>query len=249
MAALVELREGERIDDLIREDLKIIQNPEYFCFSIDAVLLAHFATLSDGDRVVDLGTGTGVIPLLLTTRATGLQVRGLEIQPGVAEMASRSVVVNGLENQITIEVGDLRQVEGIFQPGRYDLVTANPPYQPVGKGRINPCEAKALARHELACNLAEVVKAGAFLLKHGGRLAMVHRSERLTELLTLMGANRLTPKRLRPVYAKRGQKAGLILVEGVKGGKGDLEILPSLIIYEETGEYTEEIMNIYFNGG
>ena len=249
MAALIELREGERIDDLIREDLKIIQNPDYFCFSIDAVLLAHFATLSKEDTVVDLGTGTGVIPLLLTSRAAGLQVQGLEIQPGVAEMAARSVVLNGLENHITIQAGDLRQVEGIFQPGGYDLVTANPPYQPVGKGRINPCEAKALARHELACNLAEVVKAGAFLLKSGGRLAMVHRSERLTELLTLMGANRVTPIRLRPVYARKGQKAGLILVEGIKGGKGDLEILPPLIIYEETGEYTEEIMSIYFHGG
>ncbi|MDA8235722.1 MAG: tRNA1(Val) (adenine(37)-N6)-methyltransferase [Clostridia bacterium] len=249
MAARIELRAGERIDDLIRDNLKIIQNPEYFCFSIDAVLLAHFATLAEGQRIMDLGTGTGVIPLLMTTRALGLQVRGLEIQPAVADMASRSVALNGLGEQVVIEVGDLRQVEGLFAPGGYDLVTANPPYQPVGRGRVNPNESKALARHELACNLADVVKAGAFLLKQGGRLAMVHRPERLPELLALLGAKGINPGRLRLVYTKKGQKACLILLEGVLAGKGELEILPPLIIYQDSGEYTEEIMDIYFNGG
>jgi len=249
MPARVEIRNKERVDDLIRNGLKIIQNPDYFCFSIDAVLLAHFATLAKGYRVVDLGTGTGVIPLLLTSRQRNLDICGLEIQDGVAEMAARSVALNGLEEHITIKAGDLRLVKQYFPPGSCDLVTANPPYQPLGKGRVNPCKAKALARHELACNLADMVKAAAYLLKPGGYLAMVHRPERLSEIFNLFVENKINPQRFRPVYSKEGQRAGLVLLEGVVAGKGDLEVLSPLIIYRETGEYTEEVMEIYFGRG
>lgn len=242
------LEPGERLDDLVRDGLKIIQKPGGFCFSMDAVLLANFASVKKHDMVVDLGTGTGVVPLLLATRKKAVRIFGLEIRQDVVDRAVRSVAGNGLTELIEIIHGDIKEAVNVLGPGKFDLITSNPPYMPIGRGEINPDDELALARHEISCTLADVVCAGAGLLNSHGRMAVVHRPERLADLLYLMKTCGLEPKRLRMVYPKPGRKPAMALVEAVKGAKPDLDIMAPLFVYDSQGGYTPELMKIYYPG-
>lgn len=245
----MELKPGERLDDLLLHNLKIIQSQKVFCFSLDAVLLADFVSIHRGDKVADLGTGNGVIPLLLCTKKIRpAKVYGVEVQPAVADMARRSILYNGLEQEIEIINGDLREITDRLGSGRMDVVVSNPPYAPKNTGQINPGNAKAIARHEIMCTLEDVVRVSSRLLKFRGRLAMVHRPARLTELIVLMCRYGIEPKRLRLVYPRLGGKPNMLLLEGLKGGQRDLKIEPALHIYGEDGEYTPEIMRAYTAG-
>lgn len=242
------LQPGERLDDLVRDGLRIIQKPGGFCFSMDAVLLANFATVKKDDLVVDLGTGAGVVPILLATRKKARRIYGLEIQREVVGRAVRSVAGNVLSDLIEIMHGDIKEAEKLMGSGKFDLVTSNPPYMPKGRGEINPADERALARHEISCTLADVVDAGAGLLNSHGRMAVVHRPGRLADLFHLMKEHGLEPKRLRMVYPKPGRKPTMVLVEAIKNARPDLDILAPLFVYDSKGNYTPELMNIYYPG-
>lgn len=235
---------GERLDDLIINNLQIIQHGQDFCFSLDAVLLAHFASLRPGVRVVDLGTGTGVIALLLSARGAGTTV-GIELDATAAGMASRSIQLNGLTGSIQVLQADFRQLKGILSAGEWELVVCNPPYRAVGRGYLNDNNRQAAARHELTANLKDVITAARYLVKYRGRFAMVHLPERMTEILTEMSAQGIEPKRLRLVQPGAGKKPNMLLVEGVRGAKPGLDVLPPLIVYEADGSYTKEIQDYY----
>ena len=238
------LKDGERIDDLLIGGLKIIQNESEFCFSLDAILLAHFATVRQGGQAVDLGTGTGVIPLLLTTRGIGY-VSGVEFSPSMAEMASRSIALNELQDKVKIVHGDLCKVRELLPAEGYDLVVSNPPYRPVGGGFISPNDRVAMAKHEVTATLQDVVNAARYLLKTRGRFAMVHLPERMSEILVAMSLAGLEPKRLQLVHSGVDKKPKMLLVEGIRGGKPGLEVLPPLIVYQPDGSYHDEIQKYY----
>jgi len=238
------LRPGERLDDLLINNLKIIQHEEEFCFSLDAVLLAHFATVRPGVSVVDLGSGTGVLGLLLLARGAGT-VTGVEINAAMADMAGRSACLNRLEERLKIINADVRQIEDLFPSGREELVVANPPYRSVRDGFVSPNDRIAVARHEVAGGLSDFIAAARFLVKYRGRFAMVHLAERLPEILKVMVEAGLEPKRLQFVYPSLNRKPKFLLVEGVRGGKPGLDILPPLFVYGPDGQYSREIMAYY----
>ncbi|TVX95773.1 tRNA1(Val) (adenine(37)-N6)-methyltransferase [Cohnella terricola] len=237
------LRPGERLDDLLTHHLKIIQSSEVFSFSLDAVLLARFASVSPRGRILDLCTGNGVIPMLLTTR-TEATIDGIEIQPRLADMARRSVELNGLNDRVHIIEGDLREwkPEGEL----YDAVTVNPPYLPVTSGDRKENIHQAMARHEIGCKLEDVVAACARSVRVGGRVAMVHRPSRLVDIIDLMRRYRIEPKRIRFVHPRKEAEANMILIEGTLGGKPEVRLLPPLIVYEEDGEYTQELLAVFY---
>lgn len=244
----IALRPGERIDDLMRSGLKIIQSETSFAFSMDAVLLAHFASLKKGDRVCDLGTGTGVIPLLLSARRQLSELVGLEIQGQVAEMAGRSVALNGLSELVRVIHLDLKDAPGLLGTNQFDLVVSNPPYAPRGGGIVNPDEPKAIARHEIHCTLSDILSVAKLLLKPQGRFAMVHRPSRLAEIIAGMREVGLEPKRMRLVYPKIDQRPNMVLIEGLKGGRPEMIVESPLVVYQSNGEYTPELLEIYFGG-
>jgi len=235
---------GERVDDLLIGQLKIIQNQSEFCFSLDAILLAHFATVKQGANVVDLGTGTGVIALLLAAQGAG-QVVGLEYSQSMAAMATRSVLLNGLQDKVEIIQGDLCKVKGMLPSGHYDLVVSNPPYRPVGGGYISPNNSVAMAKHEVTATLQDVVNAAKYLVKTRGRFAMVHLPERMTEILVAMRQAGLEPKRLQLVHSTIDKNPKMLLVEGIRAGQPGLEVLPPLIVYKPDGSYSDEIQKYY----
>lgn len=237
------LEPDERIDDLMINGLKIIQHEREFRFSLDAVLLAHFAGIKKMATAVDLGTGTGVISLLLAERGAG-RVIGVELNPRMANMAARSVKMNKLDSVIEIIHADFRQLKGILPAGEWELVVANPPYRSVGNGFLNAKEGVAAARHELTSTLADVVQAAKYLVKYRGRFAMVHLPERMVEVLAVMKEAGLEPKRLRLVYPDLEKKPKLMLVEGVRGARPGLDVLAPLFIYQQ-GQYSPEIMTYY----
>lgn len=241
----VVLQDKERIDDLLTHELGIIQSDEVFSFSMDAVLLARFAQIPKYGRILDLCTGNGVIPLLLSTR-TRAKLEGIEIQPRLADMARRSVVMNGLQNQITIREGDLRELVQDTGHGAYDAITVNPPYMPLTGGDLKINIHQAIARHEIHCTLEEVVANSMRLLRPGGKMWMVHKPQRLGELMSLFRQYRLEPKVIRFVHPRAGAEANMVLIEALRGGKPDMRILPPLIVYDDHGEYCPEIMNIYY---
>lgn len=236
-----ELRENERIDDLQRSGLKIIQNSKRFCFGMDAVLLSGFARAKQGDQVLDLGTGTGIIPILLSAKTQAEKLTGLEIQQESARMARRSVAMNALEDRITIVTGDIREAKALFGASVFDVVTSNPPYMIADHGLKNPTDEKTIARHEVLCTLKDVISQAAAVLKPGGHFYLVHRPFRLAEIMMLMCAYRLEPKRMRLVYPYADKEPVMVLVEGVRGGNPRMSVEKPLIIYDEPGVYTEEL--------
>lgn len=238
------LKDNERIDDLQINGLKIIQNPKGFCFGIDAVLLANFLQLKKNAKVVDLGTGTGIIPILLAGKSTTSQITGVEIQQEVAEMASRSVRLNHLENRVKILNIDLRCSEEYLPVNFFDVVTSNPPYMH-SQGLLNPEDNKAISRHEVKCKLEDVIRVASRLLKHHGKFFMVHRPQRLVDIMVNCREYKLEPKRLQFVHPSSSKKPNLLLIECVKAANPELKILDPLYVYTEEGRYTDEIYQIY----
>ena len=236
---------GERLDDLMLSGYKIIQHPKRFRFSMDPVLLSAFVYVEAGERVVDLGAGNGILPLLLAGKTEAGEITGIEIQAELAWMAKRSVKLNNLEDRVRIVPGDLRDKDGL-EPGVWDVVVTNPPYRRRGSGKVNPHSGKAIAHHEITCTLRDVVAAAARLLRAKGRFAIVYRPARLNELLAEMDNAGIAPKRGRMVYPHIGDPANLVLVEGQKGGGPDMDWDAPLIVYKDTqGNYTEETLRMY----
>ena len=241
----IDLKPGERLDDLQRNGYRIIQDPEKFCFGMDAVLLSGFADAPEGGRVLDLGTGTGIIPILMAAKTSARELIGLEIQETSAEMANRSVILNDLETRVKIVQGDIKEADQLFEAASFDVVTSNPPYMKGSHGLQNPDAPKAIARHEIMCDLEDVIRTAARLLKSGGKFYMVHRPFRLTEIMVLMHQYKLEPKRMRLVYPFADKEPSMVLIEGARGGKSRITVEKPLIIYEEQGKYTSEIYDIY----
>lgn len=239
------LKENERIDDLQRNHYRIIQDPGRFCFGMDAVLLAGFAKVKPGEKVLDLGTGTGILPILLEARTKGASFTGLEIQPESADMAARSVRLNHLENKVHIVNGDIRKADRLFGAGSYHVVTSNPPYMTDLHGIKNPNEAKAIARHEILCTLEDVVSQAAKLLAPCGRFYLVHRPFRLAEILTCLCSHGLEPKRMRLVHSYEDREPNMVLIEALKGGRSGMTVEKPLIIFEKPGVYRSEIREVY----
>lgn len=242
---ITDLMENERLDDLQRNGLKIIQKTDGFCFGMDAVLLSGFASVKPGERALDLGTGTGIIPLLLSAKTKGEHFTGLEIQTEIMKMAQRSVALNGLEKKIDIIQGDIKEASRIFGAASFDVVTSNPPYMNDAHGLKNPGDVKAISRHEVLCTLEDVVREGTKALKPGGRFYMVHRPHRLAEIITVMRQYKLEPKRMKFVHPFADKDANMVLIEAVRGGGAWLKLEPPVIVYKEPGVYTDEIYDIY----
>ncbi|MDE7415046.1 MAG: tRNA1(Val) (adenine(37)-N6)-methyltransferase [Lachnospiraceae bacterium] len=241
----VELKENERIDDLQRNGYQIIQNPEKFCFGMDAVLLSGFVRVKAGAEVLDMGTGTGIIPLLVEAKTQAMHISAIEIQEESADMARRSVRLNGLENKIDIVTGDLREADQFFNAASFDVITCNPPYMIGQHGLTNLDAPKAIARHEILCTLEDVVRTAAKLLKPGGYFCMVHRPFRLAEIITVMTEYKLEPKRMKLVYPYIDKEPNMVLIEGCRGGKPRMTVEKPLIVYKEPNVYTDEICDVY----
>lgn len=239
------IKPDERIDDLQRNGYKIIQNPGRFCFGMDAVLLSAFAKVKKGGEVLDLGTGTGVIPILMEARTMGERFTGLEIQEESADMARRSVILNRLDDKIDIVTGDIREASKIFGKSKFDVVTTNPPYMTNLHGLKNPNLPKAIARHEILCTLEDVVRESAAVLKPGGHFFLVHRPFRLAEIFNQLMKYKLEPKRMRLVYPYVDSEPNMALIEGVLGGNSRITVEKPLIIYKTQNEYTEEVYRLY----
>ncbi len=237
--------EDERVDDLQYKGLKLIQKKAGFCFGVDAVLLANFADIRKNDRVLDLGTGTGIIAVLIAAKTSASAVTGLEIQQEMAEMAGRSVRLNGLEKVVDIVRGDIKNSLELFGPSKFDAIVTNPPYMNQGGGLLNPLDTKAVSRHELLCTLEDIISASGRLLVPGGRFAMVHRPERLADIVYLMRNNGIEPKHLRFVHPSPYKKPNLILVRGTRGGRPQLKVMEPLYVYDGSGNYSKEINEIY----
>ena len=282
------LRPGERIDDLQRGrpapqeqtdilqetgaghekdssppqcGLRIIQDPSRFCFGMDAVLLSAYVQMKKARRGLDLGTGNGIIPILLSDRTDCLHLTGLEIQPASADLARRSVALNGLQDRISIVEGDIKEADRIFAAASFDFITCNPPYRTVGSGRVSgsapeaggsmgkaeELDPRAIARHELLCTFDDVARAAARLLRPGGHFYLVHRPLRLPELISTLCGRGLEPKRMRLVYPHIDQAPNMVLLDCVRGGGPELRVEPPLIVYEKDGNYTPELMRIYYD--
>lgn len=239
------LRPEERFDDLQRNGYKIIQHPNKFCFGMDAVLLSGFVNVKPEETVIDLGTGTGIIPILLEAKTKGKRFVGLEIQEESADMANRSVQYNQLEERIQIVHGDIKEASTLFGKASFDVVTSNPPYMNDNHGIKNPDLPKAIARHEILCSLDDVIREAAYLLKENGRLYLVHRPFRLVEIITCMTKYRLEPKRMKLVCPYQNKEPNMVLIEGLKGGKSGIKVESPLIVYKEPNMYTDEIYDIY----
>lgn len=238
------VKENERVDDL-QNGYGIIQDPEKFCFGIDAVLLSGFAKVKKGENVLDMGTGTGIIPVLLSAKTEGELFTGLEIQNECAEMAQRSVAMNQLEDRVKIVQGDIKEAADIFGAASFDVVTCNPPYMIGQHGLTNPHMPKAIARHEILCTLEDVISQGARVLKDRGRFYMVHRPFRLVEIMNVMTKYKLEPKRMRLVYPYVDREPNMVLIEALKGGNSRIQVEPPLVVYEKPGVYTKSILEIY----
>ena len=233
------------MDDLQRNGLQIIQDESDFCFGMDAVLLSGFASVKEGERVIDLGTGNGILPLLLSAKTEASHITGLELDEKTSEMASRSVKLNDLEEKISIDCGDIRSASERYGASSFDVVVSNPPYMTAGHGIMNPDLRKAIARHEVKCTLEDLIRETTKLLVSKGRCYFVHRPFRLVDLFDLMRKYRIEPKTMRLVYPFSDAEPNMVLVEGIRNSKPRLHVLPPLIVYESEGVYTKEIREIY----
>ena len=239
------IREGERLDDLQIKGYKIIQNPESFCFGMDAVLLSSFAKVKPCEKALDLGTGTGILPILLCAKNEGSHYTGLEIQKESVSLARRSVKYNGLEDKIDIVEGDIKEASKIFGAASFQAITVNPPYMIGEHGLKNENEALYIARHEVLCTLEDILRESARLLTPKGRFYMVHRPFRLPEILAKMSAYRIEPKRMRLVHPFVDKEPNMVLIEGLRGGNPRMKVEPPLLVYQKGGSYTEDVLRIY----
>ncbi len=238
------LKPGERLDDLLRDNMRILQHPEVFCFSVDAILLAHFVTLKNGDSVWDLGTGTGVLPLLMTSRQN-IRVTAVEMNAQAADMARRNFRGNGRADQIALRETDYRQHRTEFPEGTADVVVVNPPYMPLHAGRGNRHAAVNAARHELTATRDDVLATAVYLLRYGGRLAVVQRADRAVEWICAMESYHLRIKRLRWVHTYAERPAKMVLIEARWHGNPGTEVMPPLVIYRAPQVYTDEVIEMY----
>lgn len=241
----VNLKPEERLDDLQVKGYEIIQHPGKFCFGMDAVLLANFAQIKKNDHVLDLGTGTGIIPILLAAKTEGEKFTGLEIQEESADMAHRSVLHNHLEEKVDIVTGDIKEAADIFGPVSFDVITINPPYMIGQHGIANASDSKTIARHEVLCTLDDILRESAKVLKPKGRFYMVHRPFRLAEILSKMVQAGIEPKRMRMVHPFVDKEPNMVLIEGIRGARSRMTIAPPLIVYKEPGLYHEELLGEY----
>lgn len=241
----IELRPGERIDDLQINGLRIIQDPAGFCFGIDAVLLSHFIRVKNNEQMVEFGTGTGVIPILLSARTSFQKIYAFEVQPEVANMAKRSVFMNHLEDKIEIVEDNLVDVLNHIKAGTMDVVFSNPPYMSASGGIKNEDVKRSISRHEILCNLEDVIEKASKLLKFRGRFYMIHRPNRMVDILTLCRKYNLEPKEIRMIQPYYDKRPNIFLMMCSKGGQSDLKFLDPLIVYEKNGNYTKEIFDIY----
>ena len=235
---------GERVDDL-QNGYFVIQDPKKFCFGMDAVLLSGFARVKKGETALDMGTGTGIIPILLSQRTEGKHFTGLEIQAECAEMADRSVKYNCLEDRVQIVEGDIKEAAGIFGAASFDVVTCNPPYMIGQHGLTNPHLPKAIARHEILCTFDDVANQAARVLKDRGRFYLVHRPFRLVKLMAALTKYKLEPKRMQLVYPYIDKEPNMVLIEACKGGNSRIQIERPLVVYEKPGVYTRDILELY----
>lgn len=241
----IKLYQNERLDELHRNGYYIIQNPEKFCFGMDAVLLSDYAKVKIGEKALDLGTGTGIIPILLEAKTNGEHFTGLEIQEESAEMARRSVAYNHLQDKIDIITGDIKGASKLFGAASFDIITTNPPYMTNHHGLKNQEKPKAIARHEIFCDLDDIIRESAKILKMNGRFYMVHRPFRLAEIMNVLIKYKLEPKRMRLVYPFVDKEPNMVLIEALKGGKSRITVEKPLIVYKEKDKYTDEIYDIY----
>lgn len=230
-----------------KTNLTILQDKSAFCFGIDAVLLADFASVKKGGKVFDLGTGTGIIPLLMAKTSQASHFTVLEIQKESAEITSLNVKKNHLEEKISVVNGDIKSVRELFEGECADVVTSNPPYAKANAVRKNPSEAKNIARHEILCNLEDVVSAASYLLKSNGTFFMIHRPERLSEIFVILSKYKLEAKTLQLVQSFSDSAPTMVLIEGRKNARPEIKILPTLVIYKSQGEYSESVKRIYEN--
>jgi len=241
----IDLKSGERIDDLHRKGYQIIQDPKRFCFGMDAVLLSGFVSVKEGEKALDLGTGTGIIPILLEAKTNGAHFTGLEIQEDSVDMALRSVKLNGLEDKVSIVHGDIKEVSHLFAASSFEVVTTNPPYMSQNHGLVSQGGPMAIARHELLCSLEDVVKGAAKILKPNGRFYMVHRPHRLVEIINMLTKYKLEPKRMQFVHPYVDREPNMVLIECLRGGKSMVKIEQPLVVYEKPNVYTHHIHEIY----
>ncbi len=241
----IELKENERIDELQRNGYQIIQNKNKFCFGMDAVLLSTFSNVKRGEKVLDLGTGTGIIPILLEAKTEAIHISGLEIQEDSADMARRSILLNQLQEKIEIVTGDIKEASHLFGNSSFDVITCNPPYMIGNHGLKNEDLAKTIARHELLCNFEDIARESSKVLSPGGRIYLVHRPFRLAEIISTLIRFQLEPKRMRLVYPYIDKEPNMVLIEAKKGGNSRLTIEKPLIIYQKKNSYTEEIIQLY----
>ena len=228
------LRENERLDDLQLNGLMLIQNKKGFCFGIDAVLLSDFVKVMSGEIVLDLGTGTGIIPILLSAKTSGEKFHGIEIQKESAELAKRNVEMNGLTDKISITEGDIKNAENFYPLSSFDVVCTNPPYMRAGAGLLNDFTPKAIARHEILVSLYDIISKSAKLLKPQGRFYMIHRPERLTDIIRTLSERRLEPKKIQFVHPGKEKEATLVMIEAVRGGNSGLTVMqPKIIKHSE----------------
>lgn len=239
------LKENEKIEDLQCNNLKIIQNKKWFCFGMDAVLLTNYCDIKNNSSIVDLGTGTGIIPILLSGKRNIKKAVGIEIQEEVAEMATRSVELNNLQEKIEILNIDLKDATRHLEKNSFEAVISNPPYKLINSGLVNPTDQKAISRHEITCTLEDVISTASLLLKQYGRFYMVHRPDRLVDIICLLRQYKLEPKQIRFVHPKSGQKPNMVLIRASKNGNPELKFDPPLYIYNEEGIYTEDVYKIY----
>lgn len=241
----IELNEGERIDDLERCGFKIIQNADKFCFGMDAVLLSGYAYAKKGDKILDMCTGNGIIPILLAAKTKAERIVGIEIQKDMADLAKRSVAANDISDRVNIICADIKNAEDYFQAGIFDAVTCNPPYMIDNHGIRNPDSVRAIARHEILCNFDDVARIASRMLRPGGKLFLVHRPFRLTEIFETLTKHGLEPKRMKLVYPYIDREPNMVLIEANCGGRRRLTVERPLIVYESPNCYTKEIYDIY----
>ena len=243
---MINLEENERTDDLEINGLKIVQNEKWFCFGVDAVLLSDFAKkMKKGAKLLDLGTGTAILPILLSAKTDYEKAVGVEVQEELCKMARKSVMLNGLENRIEILCKNIKELNENFEKNTFDVVITNPPYKKERSGIINENIQKVISRHEIEANLEDFIKISFDLLKDKGEFYMVHHPERLTDILFYMRKYKIEPKNLKFVFSRQNKIPKLVLIKGVKNAKAFLNVEPNLYIYDDNGNYTDEFLKIY----